>query len=635
MADYGYAGKILKIDLTARKTTTISTSDYASKYIGGRGFGARLYWDMAPAEAKALSPENVISFVTGPFSGFDGTIAGNRWQVCGKSALSNPEAFSYGNLGGRWGMELKFAGYDAVAVQGKADSLVYIFIHDGEAEIKDASHLRGMTTYDTIDAIKAELGGEAIVATTGPAGENGVLFATIYGEGGASGSSGLGCVMGSKNLKAIAVKGSRKPVAANPERMQQIVERLKAARGPRRERPSVFGVPGVTTQQACYGCEAGCGRHMYPGEKNRAYKSFCQATNSFKKAVLDHYGKWNPAQLLGVRLCDANSLDSAVMEPIVNWLISCYKNGVITEQMTGLPLSQAGTPEFIEEVVRKITQREGFGDLLSQGVMAAAEKIGPRAVGLAHEFVHTRSGECKDYDPRMFITTSLMYATEPRRPIQQLHGISFALMAWLPFARGDKNATFTTDDFKALAGRFWGSEVACDFSTYAGKALAAKKVQDRAYIKDSLMVCDLAWLSQPANDPGMEAEIYSAITGNEMDQAGLYLAGERICNLQRAVQLRLGWGGRKNDHMVEHMYTEPLEKGSVFYNEDALVPGPGGKIISKLGCVVDRQAFDKLLEEYYQLRGWNTSSGLPEAATLKRLGLDDVAVDLKARGLMG
>ncbi len=635
MAEFGYAGKILKVDLTDNKTTSIPTSDYAKKFIGGRGFGARLYWDMAPANAKALSPENVITFVTGPFSGFDGSIAGNRWQVCGKSPQSDPEAFTYCNLGGRWGLELKQAGYDALAVKGKADKLVYIFIHDGEVEIKDASHLRGMSTYDTIDAIKYELSDDVIVLTTGPAGENLVVFATIFGEGGASGSSGLGSVMGSKNLKAIAVKGNSRVEAANPERLQKIVNRLKEASEPRSVRPSPWEVPGITTQQKCPGCEATCSRQMYSGDQGRTYKSFYQATNAYKKAVLDYYGEWHPAQLLGIRLCDANSLDTAVMEPVVNWLISCYNNGLVTEQETGLPLSKAGTPEFIEELTRMISLREGFGDLLAQGVMSAAETIGPKAVELANEFVHTRSGECKDYDPRMFITTALMYATEPRRPIHQLHGVSFSVMAWMPFARGEENAMFTTDDFISHARRFWGGEIAADFSTYKGKALAAKMVQDRAYIKDSLIVCDLAWHRQSASDPGMEADIYSAITGNETDEEGLYLAGERICNLQRAVQLRLGWGGRKGDHLVEHMYTEPLEQGSVFYNPDALMPGPGGKIISKLGCVVDRQAFDNLLGEYYQLRGWNTDSGLPTPATLKRLGLDDVAVDLKVQEVVG
>ena len=349
----------------------IPTSDYAKKFIGGRGFGASLYGDMALADAKDLSPENVMVFASGPFSGFDGHIAGNRWQVCGKSPQSAPEAFTYGNLGGRWGQEMKYAGFDAVAVQGKAAEPAYIFIHDGEVEIKEAYHLRGMSTFDTIDTIKSEIGNDITVLTTGPAGENMVVFATIFGEGGASGSSGLGSVTGSKNLKAIAVKGSSRPKAANPEKLQKIVNRLKEDIEPRKGRPSPFGVPGVTTPQAYYGCEAACGRQVYPGEKGRMYKSFCQATNAYKKAVFDYYGEWHPAQLLGIRLCDANSLDTAVMEPIVNWLISCYKNGVVNEQMTGLPLAKAGTPEFIEELARKISLREGFGDILAQDSLAA------------------------------------------------------------------------------------------------------------------------------------------------------------------------------------------------------------------------------------------------------------------------
>jgi len=199
---------------------------------------------------------------------------------------------------------------------------------------------------------------------------------------------------------------------------------------------------------------------MYTGDDGREYKSFCQATNPYKKAVLNYYGEWRPTQLLGSRLSDTYGLDSAVMEPVVSWLISCYKNGVVTEQMTGLPLAKAGAPEFIEELTRKISRREGFGDILAQGVMSAAEKISPKAVELAHEFVHTRSGECKDYDPRLFITTALMYATEPRRPIHQLHGISFTMLAWMPFARGEENAMFTTDNFLSVARKFWGGEIA-------------------------------------------------------------------------------------------------------------------------------------------------------------------------------
>ena len=175
MAEFGYAGEILRVDLSQGNFTRLPASAYAEKFIGGRGFAAKLFWDMVPAGAGALEPENLLTFVTGPAAGFPG-VAGNRWQVCGKSPQSQPEAFTYCNLGGLWGLTLKLAGYDALAVQGKADKPVYLFIRDGRVEIKDASHLWGKNTFDTVDYLKAELGPEVKVLTIGPAGENLVVF---------------------------------------------------------------------------------------------------------------------------------------------------------------------------------------------------------------------------------------------------------------------------------------------------------------------------------------------------------------------------------------------------------------------------------------------------------------------------
>ena len=229
MGEFGYAGEILKIDLSLGKMIRLPTANYAARFVGGRGLAAKLYWDMVPPEAKALGPENLISFVTGPAAGFYG-VAGARWQVCGKSPQSDPEAFTYGNLGGNWGNGLKYAGFDALAVQGKAEKPVYLYIHNGQVGIKDANHLWGKSAFDTIDILKNELGQDVTVLTTGPAGEKMVVFATIFGEGGASGSSGLGSVMGSKKLKAIAVSGNRAPVAANPSRLQELVDRIQAKR---------------------------------------------------------------------------------------------------------------------------------------------------------------------------------------------------------------------------------------------------------------------------------------------------------------------------------------------------------------------------------------------------------------------
>lgn len=273
--------------------------------------------------------------------------------------------------------------------------------------------------------------------------------------------------------------------------------------------------------------------------------------------------------------------------------------------------------------------------MLADGVLQAAAKIGKKALELTGDFVHTRSNECKDYDPRLFMTTGIFYATEPRRPIQLLHGVSMMVMQWLPFVRGDKNAPFTTDSLRAVAKRMWGSEVAADFSTYEGKALAARNIQDRIYARECLILCDLAWQATCAQDPALEARIISAITGQEMDEGGLLAVGEKVVNLQRAIQLRHGWAGRKDDRLLDYFHTVPIKEGSVFFNVEARMPGAGGEIISRIGSVVDRNDFNKMLSEYYELRGWDPASGYPKTATLNNIGLKDIAADLKKRSLAG
>jgi aldehyde:ferredoxin oxidoreductase len=184
--------------------------------------------------------------------------------------------------------------------------------------------------------------------------------------------------------------------------------------------------------------------------------------------------------------------------------------------------------------------------------------------------------------------------------------------------------------------------VAADFSTYEGKALAAKKIQDRCYAKESLILCDLAWpmmsVNHPADhvgDPTMENRIYSAITGRETDEPGLARIGERICNLQRAIHLRQGWEGRKEDRILDYYHDEPLKQGDVFFNPDAIVPGPEGARISKLGFKVDRDDFERLKTEYYRLRGWGIETGFPTSNRLAEVGLSDITDTLAERNLLG
>jgi len=640
MSEFGYAGEILKVDLTDGKITKLPTADYAAKYLGGHGIAARLYWDMVPPQAKALDPENCFICANGPVTGFPG-FAGFRWKIFGKSPAGDPESFSYANLGERWGAWLKYAGYDCLAVQGKADKPVYVYIHDGRVEIRDASHLWGQTTFDASDSLKAELGKGVSVLSIGPAAENLVPFATVLAEGGASGSGGLGAVLGSKNLKAIVIAPSdKRPVAADPDRVRQLVESKKGSR-PGAGMPSMWAVPGLTRDHSCYGCGIGCSRQIYDGEKGRRYKALCQASVFYSEPVMKRFGKWNEAQLLATRLCDGYGLDTAVLHGMIEWLDACYQEGLINEKETGLPLSRVGSPEFIEELTRKITYREGFGSTLARGTIAAAESVGTRAKELLSMYVATRLSETKDYDPRMIMTTALLYPTEPRRPIQQLHEVVSPLMMWLGMGRGKPGEIYTSEQFRNAAVNLWGSATAADFSTYEGKAVAAKKLQDRVYAKESLVLCDLHWTmilplrrGDSTDGPATESQVYSAITGKEIDEAGLYRIGERIFNLQRAILLREGWPGRKGDRLLDYCHSVPLRKGEIFFNHDGLVPGKDGEIISKIGTVVDREEFEKMKSDYYGLRGWDAETGLPTKAKLEDLQLGDVAADLAGRGLL-
>ena len=391
-------------------------------------------------------------------------------------------------------------------------------------------------------------------------------------------------------------------------------------------------MPGLSYTEDCYGCAIGCGRQVYKAEQNRTYKAYCQQAGLYAKPVQDFYGAWNEVQLRAVRLCDAYSLDSAMMAPLILWLIDCHREGLIDDKGTDLPLSQAGGPEFIERLTDMIARRRGFGGELARGMGHAARSIGDRALSLMNRYVATRSFEARDYDPRLFLTTAIFYATEPRRPINQLHGVSIALMTWLMDVRGIPGAFFTTDDFREAAAKYWGSPAAADFSTYEGKAAAAKKVQDRCYVKESLILCDLAWPMMAINypghhvgDPTMENQIYSAITGKDADESGIARIGERICNLQRAIHLRQGWGGRKDDVILDYYHDVPMKQGDVFFNPDAIMPGPNGARISKIGAVVERKDFENLKSEYYDLRGWSLKTGFPTETTLRELDLGDVA----------
>jgi aldehyde:ferredoxin oxidoreductase len=319
---------------------------------------------------------------------------------------------------------------------------------------------------------------------------------------------------------------------------------------------------------------------------------------------------------------------------LAEWLRRCSKAGIMTDESTGIPISKIGSLEFIETLVRKIALREGFGDILAHGLFQAAKLVGHESeyhipVGI------DQTGKYHVYGPKLFILTALLYATEPEQPINQLHEISFLIHSWLDWYNKTDDAFLSSDVIRAIARRFLGGQLAVDFSTYDGKALAAKIIQDREYTKECLVLCDMVWpiscvvhSKDHVGDPTLESQVFQTVTGKKMDENGLYRMGERVFNLQRAVLIREGHKGRQNDTLEESDFTVPIKFAPD--NPECVMPGKGGKIISRKGAVVDRDQFERMKDEYYMLRGWDITSGLQTKTKLRELGLQDIAEKLES-----
>ncbi|NQT47547.1 MAG: hypothetical protein HQ578_01075 [Chloroflexi bacterium] len=652
MERFGYAGNILRVDLSSGRITRESTLDYTD-FLGGRGIAAKIYWDEVLPEVGALDPENRLIFATGPLAGIP-VLGGSRWVVCGKSPFPIPEQFCYSNLGGRWGAELKFAGYDAVVVHGKAERPVYLLVDGDTADLRDASALWGKGCIETRGMLKSELGTSARVVAIGPAGENGAVMASLLADNDASGSGGLGASMGSKNLKAIVVRAAEKEARiAQPERLHKLAEYFRglrrvmmvgsASRAIIKDDPFLnpLPVPGPRMKKdPCYGCWGMCPRRLYEARDGQRGKFTCHSAMFYQPWAEEHYGDWNDVPFYAGKLCDNYGVDAIAIGMMIGWLQECYKAGIVSEESTGLPLSRMGSLEFIETLVRKVSLREGFGDLLAQGIDRAAEALGPEAKEQIKNTAYLgHTGYNVFYGPRLLITPGILYAMEPRTPISQILQMMNLISKWLCWYKRIEGTGLPTASVRAIAKRFWGSELAADFSTYEGKALAAKMIQDRDYAKESLVLCDWMFpvLDQAdtecnVGDPTLESEILSAVIGKEVSEEELYLVGEKAFNLQRAIRAREGHRGRDFDEVPEQCYTMPLEWN--YLDRDLVVPGRDGEVITRKGALFERDKFEKMKDEYYQIRQWDVATGLQTRARLEELGLGGVADDLEGRGLL-
>lgn len=647
VSKFGYAGKILIADLSQGALADTATIDYADRFVGGRGIAAKIYWDEVPPAGEPFDPENRLIFVNGPLAGFTG-LAGSRWQICGKSPATNPTSFSYANLGGSWGAYLKFAGYDGIVVHGKSDRPVYLLLKDGNAEIRDASFLTGKGAIETREMLKETLGRDIRVAAIGPAGENLAVMANVLADDDASGSGGLGAVMGSKRLKAIAVGASDKKVmASNPQKLQELRKHIRQmkqdsryiAAGGRPARDHLVSElnPDLNPKLkrvACYGCISGCVRAVFEADNGQKGKRLCVGGMFYAGFSMKYYGERNDVPFLASRVCNDYGLDVMTLLPMIGWLDRCYKAGVLTCENTGLPLSRIGSLEFIQALVERISLRQEFGDILAEGIVRAADILGSKAKEHLGE-INYGTGQIYIYEPRHYIVTGLLLSMEPRLSTPLVHEVLIPIHLWLDWCDSVEGAYVSSDVIRRIAQKFFGTEMALDFSTYEGKALTTKRIQDREFSKECLIACDFAWpmmdvkhSEEHVGDPALPSQVLSAVTGKEIDEQGLDKLGERVFNLQRAILIREGYKGRESDCLSEFEYTEPIspKPGS---DPERRVPGKAGEIISKLGAIVNREEFERMREEYYQLRGWDPRTGLQKKDTLHKLDLGDIIEPLE------
>ncbi len=646
---YGWQGKILRLDMTSGQHEETGMQDYYEDFIGGRLLASRLYWDEVSPETGALDPGNVIMIMAGPLAGTP-AIACSRWVISAKSPHSYPDQYGFGNGGGFFGAAIKHAGLDGIIITGRASSLSYVFIENGSVTIHDAGDLQGLATEETIAKLRQQHGAKAHVVCIGPAGENQVRFASAHTEQGGVFANGMGAVFGSKNIKAVVVAGSSKVPVARPDKLKEVNRMVRTLRQGQHAslymtEPMIQGIEFVKATP-CYGCPAACMRGTFKHTSGSTeVRKTCAAAFLYSNWDQRYHGEATEYPFVATSLCDQLGLCTAEVSNILYWLDACIKGGILTEEATGLPLSKLGSQEFFEAMISAIVNKQGFGEVLAQGVRRASLSQGVDAEKLALEHI-TPSGYVNDaYGARLFITNALFYATEPRNPIIQLHEFSFELLRWaLWHTTSGAMSTLDTPALRKIAERVWGSEKAVDFSTYEGKAEAAFRIQNRQHAKESMVACDRHYPIHDTDqrdsrlgDPALVPDLFSAVTGTDLPEADYYRIGERSVNLQRAIMAREGRAGRGNDTIGEFNFTEPVEtEEGMFglFNPDLEMPGRGEEIISRKGAIIDRQAFEQMKDDYYRLRGWDVSSGLQKKETLEDLKLDFVCDELKNQGAL-
>ena len=603
MPVYGYAGKVLMVDLS---TETIRTEPLdmgiAEKFIGGRGLGDAILYKQLKPGVDPLSPENILVLTTGALTGTGSPFSSRSWIVT-KSPLTGTILMS--NAGGFFGPELKYAGYDAVIIHGKSEKPVYLWVRDGEVELRDASHLTGLGTSETQKRILEETDSKARVCCIGPAGERLVRYASVISGDRAFGRGGAGAVMGSKNLKAIAVRGTGRVDLYDGDRFMEVVkdvlDTFKANAfiqewrkygtpyivGPMNEL-GIFPTRNFQTgvlegydrvakevemeytvkHETCHLCPVACTpvcevkSGEYAGYRCRgpeyehvyAYGGACGNTNY-------------ESIIAAVSLSDELGLDVISTGACIGFAMELHERGLLPKELVGELDLRFGNHRAVVQLVRMIGMREGLGDLLAEGVVRAAEKIGGEALRYA---MHVKGMELPGYDPRGAKAMGLGYATSPRGGC---HHTGYAPQELF--------------------------DPSFDRITPKGKAELTKRNQDTTVMVDSTGLCAFPYQLAVIKMEQVASLLYYATGIEEFSSVDrLMLIGERIFNLERLFNVREGFTA-KDDTLPERLLKEPMPEGA-----------------SK-GQVVE---LDEMLSEYYRIRGWD-ENGVPTEEKLRELGL--------------
>lgn len=599
----GYVGNILRVNLSKASIRRESTTALPLKeFIGGKGLGAWILYNEVRPGTDPLGPDNKLIFATGPLTGLGPAMA--KYAVVTKSPLSG--TFLDSMSGGHFGPEMKKAGYDLVIIEGRSARPSYICIEDSSVKLVNAKHLWGKGTFETEKAIREELGDKAVrVASIGPAGENKIRFACICNDfGRQAGRGGSGAVMGSKNLKAIAVKGSGQISGAQSDAYQKILaefhEKIKTSDESRTrakygtwgsvlvanelgmlatrnfettffEKAEDIGAEAMIAQVFeknvyCFGCPIGCGKlsRIKKGPlsgttiEGPEFETIGLLGSNCGISDIDSIVKAN-------ELCDDLGMDTMSAGNVVGFAMECYEKGLLSESvLEEMQLAFGNSPAMLE-TLRRIAYRQNIGGILAEGVRRAAEKIGRGAENLA---VCVKSLEFPAWDPRGAIGMGLAYATSD---IGAAH-----TRAWTISTETKKMDRFSTE----------------------GKAELVKRLQDQRSLIHSLVLCTI---SPFGHSDGIR--MLAAVTGWNLSESEILSTGERIFNLTRLFNAREGFT-RKDDKLPQRM-SEPVLTGPI------------------AGHCIAPDSIERMLDEYYALRGWDVN-GKPKLEKLKELGLYEI-----------